>query len=133
MPLGLWRRRDYGDHRGGTVPRGEIGYLTLHVRDGARAVRLFEGLLGWHFDEARPNGYRHVPNSSPPVGVYGGEDQETRVTWYVRVGDADRLTAEVAGLDGSVVSVSDSPSGRTATCIDDQGMPFYLWQAAPGY
>ena len=39
----------------------------------------------------------------------------------------------VRELGGTVLDEAVHPSGGNARCLDDQGVPFQLWQPAPGY
>jgi predicted enzyme related to lactoylglutathione lyase len=52
---------------------------------------------------------------------------------HFRVDDLARYTARVRELGGSVIVEATHESGPNATCRDDQGREFQLWQPAPGY
>lgn len=135
MPLGLWRPYDQYARQGAgpqARPLGEVGYLTLNVPDAGRAMAFYRSMLGWRFQPPRGADYHHVDNSSPALGLYGGHDAP-HVAWYIRTDDVRALVPRVAELGGDAGEPSESPSGLTATCTDDQGMTFYLWQPAPGY
>jgi len=86
----------------------------------------------WRRRERQERNLRAVEGSWPSVGLYGGHD-EPRVEWYVSVDDIRALVPRVAELGGQAGAVTESPSGLTATCTDDQGMTVRLWQPAPGY
>ena len=43
------------------------------------------------------------------------------------------MAQRVRELGGTVLSEETYPSGGSAACLDDQGVPFTLWQPAPGY
>jgi len=132
-PLGLWRRR--GEHPTApsrTRPKGEVGYVTLHVADSARAVALYEGLLGWRFQEPRSADYHHVQNLRLSLGLYGNHDQPF-VEWYIRVSDIASLGLRVTELGGDSGPITESRSGLSATCTDDQGVTLRLWQPGAGY
>jgi hypothetical protein len=136
VPIGLWRPGSShydAPAEARRAPRGEIGYLTIHVGDTERGTRFYSGLLGWRFEDARPNGYRHVVNAGPAMGLYGTEPGHQAVTLYVRVSDLVDVAARVPALGGRVTEPSESPSGLSAVCTDDQGLELYLWQPAPGY
>jgi len=135
LAFGVWRRNDrYAREHAGDQrrPLGEVGYMTLHVPDAGAAMAFYGSLLGWRFQDPRGADYHHVEGSSPSVGLYGGHD-EPRVEWYVRVDDVRALVPRVAELGGQAGAVTESPSGLSATCTDDQGMTVRLWQPAPGY
>ena len=83
--------------------------------------------------DARPSGQGfHIENVSPPGGI-DGSATEPGVTIFLRVDDAAALAQRVRELGGTVLSEETHPSGGSATCLDDQGVPFTLWQPAPGY
>jgi uncharacterized glyoxalase superfamily protein PhnB len=107
-----------------------LGYFTLGAPEPERAAAFFTALLGW---DARPSGEGfHIENVSPPGGI-DGSAAEPGVTVYFRVADAAALAQRVRELGGTVLSEETYPSGGSATCLDDQGIPFTLWQPAPGY
>ena len=87
-------------------------------------------LLGW---DARPSGQGfHIENVFPPGGI-DGSATEPGVTIYLRVDDVSTLAERVRELGGTVLSIETYDSGGSAQCLDDQGVPFTLWQPAPGY
>jgi uncharacterized glyoxalase superfamily protein PhnB len=107
-----------------------LGYFTLGAPEPERAAAFFTALLGW---DARPSGEGfHIENVSPPGGI-DGSATEPGVTVYFRVDDAATLAQRVRELGGTVLSEEIYPSGGSASCLDDQGVPFTLWQPAPGY
>jgi uncharacterized glyoxalase superfamily protein PhnB len=107
-----------------------VGYFTLDAPDPARAAAFFGALLGW---DARPSGEGfHIENVSPPGGI-DGSATEPGVTLFIRVPDVAATATRVRELGGTVLDESVHPSGGNARCLDDQGVPFQLWQPAPGY
>jgi predicted enzyme related to lactoylglutathione lyase len=135
VPLGIWHPTDRYSRTSSPTDTadGAVGYLTLHVDDGARAAGFYSRFLGWQFDAPRPNGYRHVRNALPAIGLYGDGGEHDPITWYIRVADLAAVIDRVPALGGHAEAPRDSPSGRSATCTDDQGMIFRLWQPAEGY
>lgn len=109
-----------------------LGYFTVDVPDGPRAAAFYGALLGW---DARPGsqpGGFHVENIAPPGGINSGAPAPG-VTIYLRVDDVAAAAARVRELGGTVLEETTYPSGGNASCLDDQGVPFQLWQPAPGY
>jgi uncharacterized glyoxalase superfamily protein PhnB len=107
-----------------------VGYFTIDAPDPARAAAFFGALLGW---EARPSGEGfHIENVSPPGGIDGTAD-EPGVTLFIRVPDVRAAAARVRELGGTVLEEAVHSSGGGARCLDDQGVPFQLWEPAPGY
>ncbi|HEV3226609.1 MAG TPA: VOC family protein [Acidimicrobiales bacterium] len=111
---------------------GDIGYMTLEVRDGDRARRFYEGLFGWTFAEGHEEGSFHISSITPPAGVHGGQEQ-TEVRLYFRVDDIEAAATRVRELGGEVLTVTDYDSGGNAECVDDQGLRFDLFRPRPGY
>ncbi len=107
-----------------------VGYFTIDAPDPGRAAAFFGALFGW---DARPSGQGfHIENVSPPGGIDGAAT-EPGVTLFIRVDDVAAAAARVRELGGTVLSEEVHPSGGNARCLDDQGVPFQLWQPAPGY
>jgi uncharacterized glyoxalase superfamily protein PhnB len=109
-----------------------LGYFTIDAPDGPRAAAFFSALLGWDpHPGSQPGGY-HVGNIDPPGGIDGGRP-EPGVTIFLRVDDVAAAAARVRELGGTVLEETTYPSGGNASCLDPQGVPFQLWQPAPGY
>lgn len=109
-----------------------IGYFTVDVPDGARAAAFFGALLGWNTEiGSQPDGF-HVGNIDPPGGIQG-DGTAPGMTIYFRVADVAAAAARVRELGGTVLEEAGYGSGRNARCLDDQGVPFQLWEPAPGY
>lgn len=107
-----------------------VGYFTIDAPDPARAAAFYGALFGW---DARPSGQGfHIENVFPPGGIDGAAT-EPGVTIFIRVDDVTAAAARVRDLGGTVLEEAIHPSGGNARCLDDQGVPFQLWQPAPGY
>jgi hypothetical protein len=113
-----------------TVEAPGLGYFTLNAPDPDRANAFYGALLGW---QTHPSGQGyHIENVSPPGGI-DGSATEPGVTIFFRVADVTATAARVRELGGTVLEEAIHPSGGNARCLDDQGVPFQLWQPAPGY
>ncbi len=124
---------DLGDRAAGPEPAGEapgLGYFTVNAPDGPKAAAFFGALLGWQTEQGE-HGY-HVANISPPGGI-DATATEPGVSIFLRVDDVATAAARVRELGGTVLKETTHPSGGNASCLDDQGVPFQLWQPAPGY
>ncbi|MFC0633167.1 VOC family protein [Brevundimonas balnearis] len=111
----------------------QLGYFTLATPDLDKARAFYGALFGWTFDEAGSHQtYAHVADSAPAFGITKGERKDFSHL-YFRVDDVDALCARIAELGGKAAVPSDSPSGRSVTCEDDQGVSFSLWTPAEGY
>ena len=120
----------------GTAASGapvEVGYLTMATTDTARARQFFGDLFGWRFEAgASGEGYAHIANTQLPMGLTPDGVGEAPAL-YFRVGSIAEMSSRVVALGGTVVSSEQYESGGSATCRDDQGMSFLLWEPAPGY
>lgn len=111
----------------------EVGYLTFATTDTARAARFFGSLFGWELEQGSSGeGYAHIGNTKLPMGLTPAGVGEAP-TPYFRVPSLREFTARVRELGGIIESTDVYESGGSATCRDDQGMTFMLWEPAPGY
>lgn len=111
----------------GTGP-GELSYVTFEVSDSAAFREFYGRVLGWTFEPGRvDDGW--VPTSVHPMsGIAGGNDHQVTVPMWT-VTDVDAAVARVRGAGGTVVEEPSQQSyGRSALCLDDQGVRFYLGQ-----
>ncbi len=124
---------DLGGRAATPEPSGQapgLGYFTVNAPDGPRAAAFYGALLGWQ-TEPGDHGY-HVANISPPGGI-DATAVEPGISIFLRVDDVAATAARVRDLGGTVLEEATYPSGGNASCLDDQGVPFQLWQPAPGY
>jgi uncharacterized glyoxalase superfamily protein PhnB len=109
------------------VRPGDAVYLTLQVRDGARARDFYEAVLGWSAVPGRvPDGWQ-IEGPVPMVGIGGGSDEPGIVPMYA-VDDIEVAVAAVRTAGGLAGEIERRPYGQSALCRDDQGVPFYLGQ-----
>ena len=109
----------------------ELGYLTLPVKDVARAMRFYGALFGWTFDHESGADSAHVNNTRFPLGLSGKGPAELPFA-YFRVADISAAKVKLLSLGGMVKEEREYRSGLNAVCSDDQGTVFTLWQPAPG-
>lgn len=110
-----------------------MGYYVVHVPDAVRAKAFYKAVLGWQADPGDdPEGYYHVGASSPAGGIGGGAS-EPGITTYFMVDDAKATAAAIRELGGQAPDPSQSASGWSAECTDDQGGPFAIWQPERSY
>ncbi len=114
-----------------TMPT-ELGYLTIPVREIARAKTFYGALFGWRFAADADDRYAHVENTRLPLGLVA-DGPGPVANLYFRVDDIAAAVARVRELGGRADEPQQSPSGLGALCRDDGGTAFSLWQAAPGY
>jgi hypothetical protein len=110
----------------------ELGYYTVSVKDLERGKAFYGALFGWAFDADSSHAtYAHVGNTALPMGLTAGEP-DALPNLYYRVAELDAALAKLKALGGSAKEPFTSGSGRSATCTDDQGTVFSLWEPAPG-
>lgn len=109
---------------------GNLGYFTLPVRDVDAGIRFYGALFGWQFAR-EGDAYAHAENASPAGGINRSDD--TRIDAWFRIDDIQASIAVVRELGGTAEEPSQSASGWSSACTDDQGTKFNLWQPASGF
>ena len=74
----------------------------------------------------------HIPNTTPAGGLAGSQDR-AGVTLYFTVPDIQEAAERVRSLGGTTTEPVHYPSGWNASCEDDQGVAFDLFEPSPGY
>jgi len=104
---------------------GDIAYITMEVIDVQRTRAFYGAVLGWRFAPGSSAGGWQVPAVAPMVGLSGGHAEHTAIPMY-RVSDIEAAVEKVRALGGSATDPVVRPYGIESTCVDDQGMRFYL-------
>ncbi|MDQ1439219.1 MAG: hypothetical protein QOK43_2848 [Acidimicrobiaceae bacterium] len=104
---------------------GDLSYLTLLVRDSARARAFYGAVLGWTFTPGRIADGWQVGDTTPMIGLSGGAERGGAVPMW-RVPDVARAVAAVRAQGGTATDPEPQPYGLTSECTDDQGLRFYL-------
>jgi predicted enzyme related to lactoylglutathione lyase len=110
----------------------ELGYLTIPVLSVPRAKLVFESLFGWYFEQNSGPDAAHIGNTRLPIG-FSTSGPVDYASLYFQVENLAAMIAKVTALGGVAGEISESPSGLSAVCGDDQGTRFSLWQPAPGF
>lgn len=108
--------------------QGDVAYITLEVGDQVRARAFLGTVLGWRFTPGRMPGGWNVEGVLPMVGLAGGVRDGgggTAVPMY-RVDDIDAAVGRVREQGGDAGAVTLAPYGRSAECVDPQGLRFHL-------
>lgn len=114
---------------GSAVRHGEGGYYTFTVRDEEAAMAFYGAVLGWRFTRGHaPRAWAADGPGLPGSGIFGGQGYAGWKVMYA-VDDLDAAVGRVRSAGGRVRAVTDAPYGRTADCVDDQDVEFWLWQA----
>ena len=91
-----------------TAHAGDVVYASLWAPDGGRTRRFFDGVLGG-------------------LGALGTADAPTAgLMCCYEVADVDAAVAAVRAAGGTADDPREEPHGRTADCVDDQGISFAL-------
>lgn len=106
---------------------GDLGYLTLEVVDSAKARAFYGSVLGWRFAPGTVADGWQVADPVPMTGLSGGHEHAAGVPMW-RVDDIDAAVAAVRANGGTATDPGQQPYGRTAECVDDQGLRFHLGQ-----
>jgi predicted enzyme related to lactoylglutathione lyase len=106
---------------------GDIGYVSLNVSDPQRAARFYGAVLGW--DVEQTDGRYRVRDAGLPTGIVASAEPPTLFCCYV-VRDIGRAVAAIRSAGGQADDPHRRPEGRTADCIDNQGVSFAVYQPA---
>lgn len=117
---------------------GDVGYFSLWVPDLDRAQAFYGAVLGWTFVERGPHA-RMVTGALPralvaldaPNAEFWPDPRPGAFTSRA-VADIDAAVARVRAAGGRSTDPQDTPYGRSADCVDDQGLPFSLHERGPG-
>ncbi|PRX47835.1 putative glyoxalase superfamily protein PhnB [Prauserella shujinwangii] len=111
-----------------TYRHGEVGYFTFTVPDDEKAKAFYGSVLGWRFAPGNvPRAWRVEGSGLPESGLWGGQAYAGWKLMYA-VDDLAAAADRVRASGGVVRELKDEPYGRTADCVDDQGVEFWLWE-----
>ncbi|RTL67260.1 MAG: glyoxalase [Pseudonocardiaceae bacterium] len=109
---------------------GDVGYASLWRRDVVAAERFYGAVLGWTVEGDHSGQGRRITGTGQHLGMYGGQDPTTMCCYAVD--DVDATVTLVRAAGGTAEEPTDEPFGRTASCVDDQGIPFAVFAPEPG-
>jgi uncharacterized glyoxalase superfamily protein PhnB len=112
----------------GDAQPGDLWYITMAVRDSARARDFYGAVLGWRFSPGSVNDGWNVEDVAPVTGMWGSREQSVNVPMYL-VDDIQSAVERVRARGGTASDVSTESFGLMSECQDDQGTPFYLGQS----
>ncbi|WP_305128899.1 VOC family protein [Streptomyces longispororuber] len=136
-PFGLWQP---GSHQGfeRTGAPGTLCHVELRTPVPAASDPFYEGVFGYLTDERAPGVRDWHPRTPPEPGapglarLYAPGEAPRFLLHFGAAGvaagcwDATRLGARV------LVAPHDTPYGRSAVLVDDQGAEFALWEPFGG-
>ncbi len=109
--------------------QGDIANVTMLATDARRAKEFYEAVLRVPFSPGHRGAWR-TEETSPPLGIMPPEGSEPGVQLSYRVDDIGAAVERVRAAGGHAGEPGRRPYGLLAACVDDQGVPFHLWQPA---
>ncbi len=107
----------------GSVP-GDLGYITMEVRDSDRARAFYDAVLGYGSSEGSVEDGWQIDEARPMTGMAGGRAGAVVPMW--KVTDVAAAIRRVRAAGGTAGEPDQRPYGMLADCHDDQGAHFYL-------
>ncbi|MDQ2727602.1 MAG: VOC family protein [Actinomycetota bacterium] len=126
-----------GAPNGEAARQGDVGYVSLWVPDDQVSADFFASVLGWRYTPAA-NHSRLRDRAVPAQGMVGAAglasaghrlEHPTAYLSFV-VDDVDAAVGRVRAAGGTAAEPRGTPYGRSAECMDDQGMEFALHNGA---
>jgi predicted enzyme related to lactoylglutathione lyase len=111
--------------------QGDVGYVSLWVPDGQRAVDFFGRVLGWRYHADAAGHSAQVAGVELHHGVDGGHERSTLFLCFV-VDEIGAAVARVRAAGGRADEPSEEPHGLTAMCADVEGTAFALFEPPAG-
>jgi uncharacterized protein len=114
---------------------GQMVHLEIPAGDTAKAREFWSGLFGWEFQtfEGSPSEYlttRFSDTTGGAIMAADGPERGPRV--YFDVDDINAGVSRVKELGGEASDGMPVPGmGWFATCTDNEGNDFGLWQTDP--
>jgi predicted enzyme related to lactoylglutathione lyase len=99
----------------------------MTLPDADRAKRFYEAVLRVPFSSGHPGAWR-TDETSPPLGILSSQTAVPEVQLSYRVDDIAAAVERVRAAGGRADELMRRPYGLLATCADDQGTTFRLWQ-----
>jgi len=115
-----------------SVPRaGDVGYVSLWVDDIDLASSFYSSVLGWRYGAGSGSQGRQIEGLSIHHGMWGGQNRSTLFCCFA-VDDIEAAVRTVRSAGGTAEEPQDQPYGRVSGCVDDQGVPFAIYEPQGG-
>lgn len=108
---------------------GDVRYVSLSVPDAERAAVFYGEVLGWSVSAGPEPQSRRVANTTPAVGIWGGQERSTLFCCFA-VDDIAAAVERVRAAGGTAAAATPGHGGLIADCEDDAGTAFALYQPA---
>ena len=109
--------------------QGDVANAAIMAPDADRAKRFYEAVLQVPFAGAHQGAWR-AHETRPPLSIFTSEAAEPQVQLSYRVDDIAAALERVRAAGGRADEPERRAFGLLATCTDDQGATFRLWQPA---
>ena len=109
--------------------QGDVANVTMMTPDPHRAREFYEAVLQVPFASGHPGAWR-TDETRPPLAIMPSRGAEPGVQLSYRVDDIAAAVERVRAAGGRAGEPERRPFGLLATCVDDQGLTFRLWQPA---
>ena len=107
--------------------QGDVANVTIRAPDAHRAKEFYEAVLQVPFSPGHPGTWR-TEETTPPLGIMSSQGAEPEVQLSYRVDDVAAAVERVRAAGGHADEPVRRPFGLLASCVDDQGGTFHLWQ-----
>lgn len=107
---------------------GEVVYFEVPGNDVEATQRFWGSLFGWTFNEGNAPGYSMIDGSTPVAGM-PHEERSDHPRIFFGVDDIAVAITRVRELGGAAEEPVTIPAGSFASCTDDQGVQFSLFEA----
>jgi predicted enzyme related to lactoylglutathione lyase len=105
---------------------GHVGYASLGLPDAQRGETFYRSVLGWRF--APGGGQRkRIEGLRPEMGMAGDTPDPTLFLAYW-VDDVRETVRRVRAAGGQASEPEQRPYGLISDCVDDQDLPFAVYQ-----
>ncbi|HJQ46027.1 MAG TPA: VOC family protein [Amycolatopsis sp.] len=111
------------------VPQGHAMYFTFQVPADEPAKTFYGGVLGWRYTAGSTPTAWGVEGHGLQGGLWGGPGRQVGWKLMYAVDDLEAALERVREFGGRPGEVEQHPYGRTADCVDNQGIEFWLWQS----
>ena len=118
-----------GPRWSGGTRHGDLGYISYQLPDVERGVAFYSAVLGWRFDPPEGPGHpgRLVGDSLPMTNLWPADARPGLLLCW-RIDDMAEAVERVRAAGGTAEPVQEEPFGLLVMCVDDQGMPFGMWE-----
>jgi uncharacterized glyoxalase superfamily protein PhnB len=108
--------------------QGDVARVTMIAADSLRAKEFYETVLGVPFHAGSQPAVWNTEETQPHLGIWSPDGVEPQIQLVFRVDDLAAALDRVRASGGVAGEAERKPYGLKASCEDDQGVVFELWQ-----